>query len=121
MDFRTLVKTGWWIRVMDFAGHVAIGWMLGSVWRQFLPDILLPIIFLRSWWTNKLLPENGYLMWEHRLFHTLWLPLWYLIGGLLFSFKPLLALSAQCFFHVVWDQVTHPEAEFQKSLWRVNV
>lgn len=121
MDFRTLAKKGFWIRAIDVAGHVAIGLALGSWWQQFWPDTFIPLIFLRSYWSNELLPEDSWLIQMHRFYHTVWpsafLFGWWLVG----RDKVAIALSVQWLLHVIWDQVTHPEPEFQKSLWSVNV
>lgn len=121
MDFRTLVKQGLWIRVIDVLGHIGFGWALGSVFVQFLPDMLLPIIWLRSWKKNELLPETDLALELHRGLHTCW-PSFLLICAYLVMLKPwMFWVSAQWLVHVAWDGLTHPEPEFKKSLWRFDV
>lgn len=122
MSFRQLVKRGLWIRVIDFVGHLLLGFLLNSILFQFVPDVLLPIIWIKSWKTDKLLPEQDSLIQIHKLLHTIYMPV-----GLLMvcpflgeNKQTVFWLSVQWITHVVWDQVTHPEKEFAKSLWRIN-
>jgi len=121
MDFRTLVKKGFWIRAVDFAGHVGIGLALGNVFAQFLPDMFLPFIWIRSYQKNKLLRKGDFVLRLHKFAHTIWPAVILLTAWALWRNPIVLSATAQNFFHIMWDQITHPEPEFQNSLWRFDV
>jgi len=64
-----------WLRtaprgLVDFMLHVAAAWWLpGPWWFQWLPDVLMPVLWLRSVVTDRMAAEDSSLLAWHRMLH----------------------------------------------------
>jgi len=115
--FREALANRWPISLADTVGHVMLAVLLpGRWWFQVLPDGLLPVALFLSLRSDRFLPEGATLLIVHRLLHTIW-PVLALLGLMALSHSEVIGFMAlQWFAHVLWDQFTHPEADFRKDL-----
>lgn len=118
MSFRNIIVNRWPIAVIDLIGHCVLAYALpGKWWFQFLPDIMLPFIFACSWFYNAKLAEDDPVLVVHKLFHTIWPVVSYMLCFWFSSNdKIYIAIALQWGSHVIWDQATHLDSNFKKGL-----
>jgi hypothetical protein len=110
---RRWVVGRWKIGLIDIVLHSIAGLLIGKWWLQWIPDILLPVLLVHGFVTNRLMTPN-IITRAYRLMHTIWIP----VVLLMMSFvAPTGLLGIHWFVHVVIDQFTHPEPQFQKRWW----
>lgn len=83
-----------------------------------MPDVMLPVLFVYSTLTNRLLRENHLALNVHKFFHKLWIPILLLTMSVVFpvSFLVLAWLGVHWLAHCLVDQLTHPQEYFKKEL-----
>lgn len=70
MNFRTSYAHTLPARALDLAAHVTAAIVLpGAWWLQFLPDMVLPLLWTRSMVTGRFAPESSWLLNMHRRLH----------------------------------------------------
>lgn len=101
-------------RVVDVIGHAVLVFFLpGPWWLQWLPDMLLPVLWIHGMVTNRFLPPHSELINSHRSLHDPAVPLVLLwVGGVVHA-QTLLILWVGLHWagHVLWDRLTHQDWE----------
>ena len=68
--FRALYREDAPLRVLDVLAHALLALLLpGPFWAQYLPDLAVAVIFVRSWRLDAMLPEDDVWLRVHRALH----------------------------------------------------
>ena len=110
--FRAMYRRDLGIRALDAIGHATLALLLpGLWWFQYLPDVMLPLVFGSSLFTNKLLAKRNPLLVVHKALHSNECLFLLLIAGasvrLLYQRWWLVYLALHWMCHLALDSVTH--------------
>lgn len=108
--FRSAWLGTWPLSALDAVLHLLAAALLpGPLWWQYLPDLLLPVLWTRSFITNRMADDDDWLLQIHRMLHVrrpavllgviLWAGAAYLAGSG--------ALLANIAAHILIDRLTH--------------
>ena len=57
-------------RAIDLSAHIVLALLLpGPWWLQWLPDVMLPVLWVSSWASNAWLPDGDWRLEAHRALH----------------------------------------------------
>jgi len=107
------------IRSIDIVAHCLIGFVVSylimqkisilAMALQWLPDIALPILFMRSIFTGKYAPDGDGILLGHRILHHRYTADIALLWGLLLINRWTLLIGVQWLTHWIIDSYTHKE------------
>lgn len=107
MPFRALYARNLRTRALDLALHIVCAVILpGSWWMQFVPDLVLPVLWGHGMVTDRFLPVGHPLLRVHRVLHLRHMHSLYLFLAAVFLL-PALALHLAA--HAFIDLFTHGE------------
>jgi hypothetical protein len=116
MTFRQAWLSDWRWRLVDAGCHVTLALLLPSHWYfQYAPDLFIPVIWLSSFTTNKLLAEDNPFLIGHLLFHDLRFLVVLTLLLVLLDASNLKWLTVQWFGHLVIDRYTHEHWNSMKT------
>lgn len=111
--FRSAWLGTWPLGVVDFVLHALAAWLLpGPWWWQWLPDMVMPVLWLHGMATNRMVDDDNWLLQVHRMLHVrppavlLGVILWVGTAGYVAASGALLANIAA---HIIIDRLTHDE------------
>lgn len=115
MTFRMAWFRDWRWRLFDGMLHGLAGLLLHS-WFQWIPDVMLPCIWLHGMISNRRLPDDSVLLRIHRWLHSV-----YVVGGLWVAahWSPsAVPLALNWSVHWLIDSFTH--AVWHKELEKID-
>lgn len=69
--FRSAWLGTWPLSLLDAVLHALVAWLLpGTWWFQYLPDAVLPVLWTRSFITNRMAADDDWLLQVHRALHV---------------------------------------------------
>jgi hypothetical protein len=121
MEFRKLMLQDSKWRIVDMVGHIVMSIMLpGSWWMQFIPDVFVPVLMLKSLKSNKLLPDKHWAVIGNVAMHSI-------IGSMSICVIVFVCTDdirfasfmwLQWLLHIAWDSFTHVQDWNRKPiLW----
>lgn len=129
MTFIEIMKSDWKWRSVDLIGHMILALVLpGKWWFQFLPDILVPVLFMHGWITGRLITSKDnfvlrVLLLTHKNIHSVLMPVCFILGAFIgytvsHSTKVVgLLIGCQWLGHIIWDGFTHKLDWQKKAIW----
>ena len=106
--FRKSWLSDWRARSIDAICHLTLALLIpGHWWFQYVPDMLVPVIWLWSFKTNAFLPKDSAILIAHKLLHDLRFMALVTCFLVLIEATSLKWLTVHWFFHLVVDSFTH--------------